>query len=101
MRYWTFGLRDFARDRRGNVERSQGNRRLVFYLGARGGIGHRRISDLRRQWREDKVLAALTTDGMPLDELVPRAYDDVQAFVLPIAERIGGAKLEKVAFAWM
>jgi endoribonuclease LACTB2 len=40
-----------------------------------------------RAWREGKVLAALQAGAAPISELVARAYDDVQAFVWPIAER--------------
>jgi ribonuclease/clavin/mitogillin len=49
-----------------------------------------------RAWREGKVVAALTGAGQSLDELVPRAYDDVQSFVLPLAERNTVAILEKL-----
>ncbi len=48
-----------------------------------------------RLWREEKVLAALT-EPMSIDELVPKAYDDVNAFVLPIAERSTLAILGKL-----
>ncbi len=49
-----------------------------------------------RRWREEKVLAALTREGVTLEELLPRAYDDVNAFVLPIAERSTLAILGKL-----
>ncbi len=49
-----------------------------------------------RLWREEKVLAALTADGSSLEDLVPKAYDDVTAFVLPIAERSTLAILGKL-----
>lgn len=51
-----------------------------------------------RRWREGKVLAALAALGRPVElrELVPLAYDDVAAFVLPIAERSTHAILEKL-----
>jgi ribonuclease/clavin/mitogillin len=49
-----------------------------------------------RLWREEKVLAALGADPITLEELVPRAYDDVNAFVLPIAERSTLAILGKL-----
>ena len=49
-----------------------------------------------RMWREEKVLAALTVEGVTLELLVPRAYDDVNAFVLPIAERSTLAILGKL-----
>ena len=51
-----------------------------------------------RQWREGKVLAALSLLGRPalLSEVVPVAYDDVASFVLPIAERSTHAILEKL-----
>jgi endoribonuclease LACTB2 len=40
-----------------------------------------------RAWREGKVLGALQAGAAPVDQLVARAYDDVQSFVWPIAER--------------
>ena len=51
-----------------------------------------------RAWREAKVLEAVASFARPVDveELVPRAYDDVAAFVLPIAERSTLAILEKL-----
>jgi ribonuclease/clavin/mitogillin len=49
-----------------------------------------------RTWREEKVLAALSVEGVSIEELVPRAYDDVNAFVLPIAERSTLAILGKL-----
>jgi glyoxylase-like metal-dependent hydrolase (beta-lactamase superfamily II) len=51
-----------------------------------------------RAWREAKVLEALAAFGRKasLDELVPRAYDDVASFVLPIAERSTLAILKKL-----
>ncbi len=49
-----------------------------------------------RLWREEKVLGALTDTALTLEELVPRAYDDVTAFVLPIAERSTLAILGKL-----
>lgn len=49
-----------------------------------------------RQWREQKVLAALSPEGITLEDLVPKAYDDVNAFVLPIAERSTLAILGKL-----
>ena len=49
-----------------------------------------------RIWREEKVLAALTREGVALEQLVPKAYDDVNAFVLPIAERSTLAILGKL-----
>jgi glyoxylase-like metal-dependent hydrolase (beta-lactamase superfamily II)/8-oxo-dGTP pyrophosphatase MutT (NUDIX family) len=51
-----------------------------------------------RAWREAKVLEALASFGRKasLDELVPRAYDDVASFVLPIAERSTLAILRKL-----
>lgn len=49
-----------------------------------------------RLWREEKVLAALGAGPVTLEELVPRAYDDVTAFVLPIAERSTLAILGKL-----
>ncbi|MEW5741583.1 MAG: MBL fold metallo-hydrolase [Myxococcota bacterium] len=52
-----------------------------------------------RAWREAKVLEAVASFARPasVEELVPRAYDDVAAFVLPIAERSTLAILEKLA----
>jgi ribonuclease/clavin/mitogillin len=51
-----------------------------------------------RAWREAKVLEAVASFGRPalLDEVVPRAYDDVASFVLPIAERSTLAILGKL-----
>lgn len=51
-----------------------------------------------RAWREAKVLAALEAAGgsIELDALVPRAYDDVEAFVWPLAERSTRAILIKL-----
>ena len=51
-----------------------------------------------RLWREEKVLVALSVLGRraAVSELVPLAYDDVAAFVLPIAERSTHAILEKL-----
>lgn len=51
-----------------------------------------------RAWREAKVLEALRSFSLPvgLEELVPKAYDDVGAFVWPIAERNTVAILAKL-----
>lgn len=51
-----------------------------------------------RAWREAKVLEAVGSFSMPvgLDEVVPRAYDDVSAFIWPIAERNTVAILQKL-----
>lgn len=49
-----------------------------------------------RAWREGKVVAALSSSAQSLDEVVPKAYDDVQSFVLPLAERNTVAILEKL-----
>lgn len=50
-----------------------------------------------RAWREEKVLAALEKVGPCTGEaLVPHAYDDVQAFVWPIALRSTEAILVKL-----
>ncbi len=49
-----------------------------------------------RAWREGKVIAALSAELQSLAELVPKAYDDVQSFVLPLAERSTVAILEKL-----
>jgi len=51
-----------------------------------------------RAWREAKVLEALGSFAMPVgvDALVPRAYDDVGAFIWPIAERNTVAILAKL-----
>lgn len=54
---------------------------------------------VHRRWREGKVLAALEAQaGAPagLGTLVPLAYDDVAAFVWPIAERTTHAILLKL-----
>jgi glyoxylase-like metal-dependent hydrolase (beta-lactamase superfamily II) len=53
---------------------------------------------LHRRWREEKVRAAMEQLARPAtsDELVPLAYDDVVAFVWPIAERNTAAILEKL-----
>jgi glyoxylase-like metal-dependent hydrolase (beta-lactamase superfamily II) len=44
---------------------------------------------MHRAWREAKVLEAIGSFGAPvaIADVVPRAYDDVAAFVWPIAER--------------
>lgn len=51
-----------------------------------------------RAWREAKVLEAVRSFSMPvgLEDLVPKAYDDVGAFVWPIAERNTVAILRKL-----
>lgn len=49
-----------------------------------------------RAWREGKVRAALSAGPGTLEALVPRAYDDVQAFVWPLAERSTLAILQKL-----
>ena len=49
-----------------------------------------------RAWRESRVLEALAQGPLPLEDVVPRAYEDVQAFVLPIAERSCLAILHKL-----
>ncbi|MBL8955421.1 MAG: MBL fold metallo-hydrolase [Myxococcaceae bacterium] len=49
-----------------------------------------------RAWREGKVVAALTEELQSLEQLVPKAYDDVQSFVLPLAERNTVAILDKL-----
>ncbi|MBK7862083.1 MAG: MBL fold metallo-hydrolase [Archangiaceae bacterium] len=49
-----------------------------------------------RAWREGKVVAALKPSPQSLEALVPQAYDDVQAFILPLAERNTVAILEKL-----
>jgi glyoxylase-like metal-dependent hydrolase (beta-lactamase superfamily II)/8-oxo-dGTP pyrophosphatase MutT (NUDIX family) len=51
-----------------------------------------------RAWREAKVLEAVRSFGMPagLEAIVPRAYDDVSAFIWPIAERNTVAILAKL-----
>ncbi|MFO0601220.1 MAG: MBL fold metallo-hydrolase [Myxococcaceae bacterium] len=54
---------------------------------------------MHRAWREEKVLEALRhfgAGGASVEELVPKAYDDVAAFVWPIAERNTVAILEKL-----
>lgn len=51
-----------------------------------------------RAWREQKVVDALAsfTDGAELSALVEKAYDDVAAFVWPIAERTTDAIVQKL-----
>jgi glyoxylase-like metal-dependent hydrolase (beta-lactamase superfamily II) len=51
-----------------------------------------------RAWRETKVLEAVAAFARPttVEELVPRAYDDVASFVLPIATRSTLAILAKL-----
>ena len=51
-----------------------------------------------RAWREAKVLEAVGSFSMPvgLEDVVPRAYDDVGAFIWPIAERNTVAILQKL-----
>lgn len=49
-----------------------------------------------RAWREEKVLAAVAAGAAQTSTLVQRAYDDVEAFVWPIAERNTLAILEKL-----
>ncbi len=51
-----------------------------------------------RAWREAKVVDALRSFPSPatVDELVPKAYDDVTAFVWPLAERNTVAILQKL-----
>ena len=51
-----------------------------------------------RRWREERVIEALASMGRPaaLSELLPLAYDDVAAFVLPLAQRSAHAILEKL-----
>lgn len=51
-----------------------------------------------RAWREQRVLDALASFTGPAksEELVEKAYDDVAAFVWPIAERNTAAILEKL-----
>ncbi len=53
---------------------------------------------LHRAWREQKVFEALQsfTGEVDLEKLVERAYDDVAAFVWPIAQRNTEAILEKL-----
>jgi glyoxylase-like metal-dependent hydrolase (beta-lactamase superfamily II) len=51
-----------------------------------------------RAWREAKVLEAVRSfsTSVGLEDLVPKAYDDVGAFVWPIAERNTVAILRKL-----
>lgn len=51
-----------------------------------------------RAWREAKVLEALRSFTVPatLEDVVPKAYDDVAAFVWPLAERNTIAILKKL-----
>ncbi|MBL8921979.1 MAG: MBL fold metallo-hydrolase [Myxococcaceae bacterium] len=51
-----------------------------------------------RAWREAKVLEAVRSFALPagLEQVVPRAYDDVGSFIWPIAERNTVAILQKL-----
>lgn len=62
------------------------------------GPGKMREYQLHRAWRESKVFDALQSFGgeVEISELVERAYDDVAAFVWPIAERNTEAIVEKL-----
>lgn len=62
------------------------------------GPGKLREYQLHRAWREQKVLEALRAFGgeVEVSALVERAYDDVAAFVWPIAERNTEAILDKL-----
>lgn len=53
---------------------------------------------VHRAWREEKVLEALKSFDAPaeMDEVVKRAYDDVQSFIWPVAERNAAAIVEKL-----
>ena len=53
---------------------------------------------LHRAWRETKVLEAVRSFSLPvgLEDIVPRAYDDVGAFIWPLAERNTVAILQKL-----
>ena len=53
---------------------------------------------LHRAWRETKVLEAVRSFSLPvgLEAIVPRAYDDVGAFIWPLAERNTVAILQKL-----
>ncbi len=51
---------------------------------------------LHRAWREAKVLEALAGGPLSLEALVPKAYDDVAAFIWPLAERNTVAILDKL-----
>jgi glyoxylase-like metal-dependent hydrolase (beta-lactamase superfamily II)/8-oxo-dGTP pyrophosphatase MutT (NUDIX family) len=52
-----------------------------------------------RAWREAKVFEVIASFGKPtsIEDVVPRAYDDVAAFVWPIAQRNTEAIIEKLA----
>jgi glyoxylase-like metal-dependent hydrolase (beta-lactamase superfamily II)/8-oxo-dGTP pyrophosphatase MutT (NUDIX family) len=54
---------------------------------------------MHRAWRESKVLEAIASfpGEVELNDVVPRAYDDVASFVWPIAERNTVAIVEKLA----
>lgn len=55
---------------------------------------------LHRAWREAKVLEAIESfgaAGAEVHDVVPKAYDDVAAFIWPIAERNTVAIVEKLA----
>ncbi len=51
---------------------------------------------VHRAWRETKVVDALSAEFQPLEDVVPRAYDDVQSLVWPLAERNTLAILTKL-----
>lgn len=62
------------------------------------GPGKLREYQQHRAWREQKVLDALASfpEGVELSVLVEKAYDDVAAFVWPIAERNTDAIVQKL-----
>jgi hydroxyacylglutathione hydrolase len=49
-----------------------------------------------RNMREGKVMSALDVALRTLDELVPRAYDDVAPMLFPLARRSLRAHLDKL-----
>lgn len=62
------------------------------------GVAKLEEYQVHRAWREAKVLEAVRSFGGPvgLEAIVPKAYDDVAAFVWPIAERNTVAILAKL-----
>lgn len=62
------------------------------------GVAKLREYQAHRAWREERVLLAIASFGRPatLEEVVPRAYDDVAAFAWSIAERTTEAIVEKL-----
>lgn len=60
--------------------------------------GPRKLTEYlaHREMREQKVLAAVPPEGATVEQIVPRAYDDVAEVVYPLAERSTQAILIKL-----